>query len=285
MSPALALPGAITSQAPTPSSGIGALEPRFISILTSAGVPEAKMEEIGIKGFKTANVFGNVATTRERMEAFLKSVLGVDPAARADDYLLLSQLITAWDACKARTEVELKHNAERALQQLAPQIAPADYELAIQAFERSEGYEPGKYPRHWIPSQPCWERLVGQAESHYEMTPLTRVTSKGQDDTNQSEFGGVDLNTGMFKVKKQELAVAYPVCPQSPRNRFKVLAVGWMMVKARFPANPKLATASISMFHRYVEYFIGPRVWGMVSTGFDGRPLSSPSIDHVLGDD
>ena len=80
-----------------------------------------------------------------------------------------------------------------------------------------------------MPSQPFWERLVGQAETFYELTPLTRVTSKGQEDTNQSEFGGVDLTTGLFKVKKQEFAVAHPTCPESLRNRFKVLAVCWMM--------------------------------------------------------
>ena len=72
---------------------------------------------------------------------------------------------------------------------------------------------------------------MGQAETFYELTLLTRVTSKGQEDTNQSEFGGIDLTTGLFKVKKQEFAVAHPTCPESLRNRFKVLAVCWLMAK------------------------------------------------------
>ena len=282
---ALAIPGAVTSQAPVPSTGLAALEPRFLSIMTSAGVPEAKMEELGTKGYKTVGLYGNVAATREKMEGFLKAVLNVDPAADAQDYLLLAQLLTAWDGCRARVEVETRHNAERAVNQLSPQLSSTDYELAVQAFERMQGYEPGKYPRHWIPSQPFWERLVGQAESSYDIMALTRVTSRGQEDTNQSEFGGVDLGTGLFKIKKPEFAVAYPTCPESLRNRLKALAVNWMMVQARFPSNPKLATATLELFNRYVEYLIGPHVWGMVSMGLDGRPVSSPCIEHVLGYD
>ena len=282
---ALALPGAAPAQALAPAGGLEALEPRFLAILTSAGVPEATMKKLGTDGFDSVAIFGNVASTREKMETFLKDVVGVDPSMRPADYLLLSKMLTAWDACRTRQEVEMKHNAERAISQLAPQISTADYELAIQAFERMEGYEPGKYPRYWIPSQPFWERLVGQTENFFEMTPLTRVTSKGQEDTNQSEFGGVDTATGLFKVKKQEFAVAYPTCPESLRNRIKVLAVAWMMVQARFPSNPKLATASLMMFQRYVEYLIGSRVWGMVSVGLDNKPISSPCCDHVLAYD
>ena len=284
-SQALALPGAVTSQAPTQPTGLAALEPRFLSISTSAGVDSQTMTDMGTKGFDSLAIFTNVAATRGKMEIFLKDVLGVDPSARPEDYLKLSKLLTAWDACRSRADVEMKHNAERAVNQLAPQISTAEYELSIQAFERSEGYEPGKYPRHWLPSQPFWERLVGQAESFFELTPLTRVTSKGQEDTNQSEFGGVDVPTGLFKVKKQEFAVAYPTCPESLRNRFKVLAVCWVMVKSRFPSNPKLATASLELFGRYVEYLIGSRVWGMVSVGLDGKPVSSPCVEHVLGYD
>ena len=284
-STALVLPGATVSQAPTPATGVAKIEPRLLSILTTAGVPSQTMEDMGTKGFDSVAIYGNVAATRERMEDFLKAVLNVDPGSRPEDYLLLLKLLTAWDACRTRVEVELRHNAERAVNQLAPQISTADCELAIQAFERMEGYEPGKYPRHWIPSQPFFERLVGQAETFFEMSPLTRVTSKGQEDSNQSEFGGVDIPTGLFKVKKQEFAVAYPSCPESLRNRLKVLSVCWMMVQSRYPSNPKIATATLQLFDRYVEYLIGSRVWGMVSVGLDNRPISSPCCEHVLGYD
>ena len=127
-STALALPGQFPSTAVVAITGRNKLEPRFLSILTSARVPEAQMDLLGDGDFDTAAIFANVARNDAAFESFCKDVLNVDPAVRPADFLLRARLTTAWESCKTRSAVETRAEAERAAQQLPPQIAIGDLE-------------------------------------------------------------------------------------------------------------------------------------------------------------
>ena len=75
-------------------------------------------------------VYGNIGTDKKDVESFLTAVIDVDPTQRPADFILRAKLLTVWESCRSRMDVENKANAERQIANPQPQITPDDYEMA-----------------------------------------------------------------------------------------------------------------------------------------------------------
>ena len=260
------------------------LEPRFIAMLQERGIPEPVMLKLAVADCVDVPIYGNIGIDKKDVEAFLLAVIDVDPSQRPADYILKSKFITVWESCWSRIDVENQTTAERQLANLPPQIAPDDYEMAKRAFEASQGFQPGKFPSHLMPSQPFFERIINQVQTFFTFTDLTTVTNACQADSNTLNQMGIEPN-GTFKIQKKEFGIPLPASSETLRNRIMVLGNAWVMVQMRFTSNPRISTVTQDMFTRYTNYLLGPQVWGMCAKGTDGRPIASPHITHVLAYD
>ena len=276
-STALALPGTMVPQ--VPATATDKLDPRFRSMLVQAKIPEEKIKILADLECDTPALFGGLAGENQEKDfwQFCKEVLLVDPGARPAEIILRTRLTMLWETCKVRSKVEAQAAAERAVARLPPQITALDHELAKEAFEQMIGDE---WPTHLTPSQPYFERKVHMVEGRYEAESLMTVTNFDQQDANALPSMGVDWtpasSTGTIKLKVHDFAIPMPQDAEELYNRMKVLATATMFCKRRFPNDPKLATASMEMFQRYVDFLKGPRVWGYVSKDANGTPTPVP---------
>ena len=110
-------------------------------MLLESKVPEATCKLLGDNDVDSAALFGNLAKDDEQFLKFLKVALDVDPEARAKDFILAGRLRMVWEACKVRTVVEIKQQAERQMARLPPQLNIGDLETAKRAFESVTGIE------------------------------------------------------------------------------------------------------------------------------------------------
>ena len=258
-STALALPGMGGAAVPPQAVGLEKLEPRFISLLQERNVPEVVMLRFAAAECLDVPIYGNIGKDKEAVEDFLKAVIEVDPTQRPGDFILKAKLLTVWESCRTRIDVENKVSAERQLANLPPQVAPEEYEMAKRAFEASQGCQPGRFPPHLMPSQPFFERLIDQVQKLFTVTCLTTVTNACQADSNVTNHMGIEAN-GTFKIQKKEYGIPLPTNSEALRNRLEVLANGWVMVKMRFTSNARIASLSSETFSRYTSYLMGPRV-------------------------
>ena len=66
------------------------------------------------------------------------------------------------------------------------------------------------------------------------------------------------------------------------RLRLRTLAICQVYLKITEPSRRVLQSITVAKYDRYTDWLFGPEVWGQVSPDAQGRPLSSPTIDHVL---
>ena len=124
------------------TAGLAKLEPRFLVLLQERGVSEPVMIKIADSGCCEVEVYSNIATPKEKVQDFSKQVIGVDPSANAADFIVRCKLLTVWESCNTRIEVESKSDAERQISNFPPQLIPDDYVAARTAFEASQATSP-----------------------------------------------------------------------------------------------------------------------------------------------
>ena len=79
--------------------GIDKLDPRFRAMLSEAGVPTDEQGKLGTAGCSSAALFGYVAKTEERLEKYIKSVVGLDPENKPEDSIPFARYVLVWGAC------------------------------------------------------------------------------------------------------------------------------------------------------------------------------------------
>ena len=227
----LAIPGQQQLAAIAPAAGIAKVEPRLLSMLTHAKVPNDKIEILGNKDLGSMTVFGNIARgekAEERFELFLKNVLNIDAVADPDHFGIAARITSVWQSARIEAVIKTTAEAERAHQQLPPQIATGELELAKQALENLQGFE---LPDHLCPSQPYFEKIIGYASGWFEAESLMMVTSKTQQKAHSMPpEWNFDSRTGTYKSSQKEFTIPMPQSPEDLRTRFEVMATWWVYV-------------------------------------------------------
>ena len=91
-----------------------------------------------------------------------------------------------------------------------------------------------------------------------------------------------DNVTGTFKEKGKIFSVPMPQKPEGLRARLRTLGVFWHFLRLRHPGRREPRTAEVSVLDRHVDWLCGPDVWGLATEDANGKPISTPTIDHVL---
>ena len=270
------------------ATGLEKLDPRFGAMMSEAGIPPEDQAKLGTANCTTAALFGYVAKTEERLERFIKSVVGVDPENKPEDAIPFARYVLVWEACRKRRELEVESAAARAVNHLPPVLALEDHQQTREAFERVLGRT---LPHHKVPSENYFEKKVFEAETSFKAEPLTNVTNFAQEerqrrpDAERGSNQSLDFdNRGQptLKTKKSDFYVPLPTDEPSLRNRFEVMAACMCMLKMRFSNHPIFCTVEMNFFTDYVNWLCGEYVWGFVVKGAGGIPISSPHLGQVL---
>ena len=284
MATTLQLPATSTSLVSLSSSasaptGKAQLESKFLSMLEEAGVDGAICDKLGHANCTSSVLFGSITEEEKEMVLYLKSAADLDVTLRPDDFLPRARLLSVWRSCRARQDFEVRHVAQRAVENLPPQTTDQDFGLAKEGLERTEQISLLDYQ---TPSKPYWERKMGEVSTGFMAEPLTHVTNKTQEEATKHNAEPCLTKEGKISVKIPDFSIPLPQECEDLENRLKVMAACLMMCKQRFNHNPKLHTCSMQMFTRYIDWLKGPMIWGMHSLGPDDKPQSCPHIGHVM---
>ena len=126
---------AIALPQPSAADRIANMDAQLQSLLTSANVPEDTMALLADKRIVSVPLFANLADSRAEFRGFLRKVLKIDPDADDSHYVLVSELLVAYENAKAKTETLVKHNAERSVALLPPEVPAQDLQACRMAFE------------------------------------------------------------------------------------------------------------------------------------------------------
>ena len=263
------------------ASGRDKLEARLQALCHNNGVTETLMDTMGDNGLTTVNLLKNTFADKNEWRTALKdapfNLSGTDFATK----LQIGKLVGVYEACVATAEVEVKANAERIRQNLPPEINVQEILNSQKIFEQAHF----ELTRAMLPSKGYFERMALQVEAGFEEAPLTTVTNLTQDDVNDNPNElKMNMMTGQSTRSQKQYLIPLPKRPEELRARFRTLAICWVFLKMKFPAKSQLRSVSVEVIDRYVEWLLGPNVWGL-ATMQDGKPVSTPTISHVLAYD
>ena len=270
--------------AAAPPTGKGKLEARLLALLMQAGVEDALLDKIGESGMNTVALYANMASDEDRF----KVVIAMDEiGVKGDSFngmLNQSKLVGIWRSLRTTAEVEDKAAANRAQLALPPVVTTKDIKGLTKIFQATaEGYEVEK---HECPSKDYFAKKCAQIESSFEAEHLTQVTNSHCDapeaDIPDGQLAGFDMVQKTFRIANKEVRVSMPRDPEILRARFKTMGLCWVYLKLKYPSKEVLRTATIKLFDDYVKWLFGKHVWGNATLGHDGKPIATPSIDHVL---
>ena len=110
-----------------------------------------------------------------------------------------------------------------------------------------------------IPSKAFLERKLGEMSSTFKAEPLTRVTNRNQEDTNQSNTLGIEAN-GLVKMSTKEFAVGMPNSAEGLERRLLTLGHCWVFARMKSPAKSQLVSCGMDIFQKYIKFPKGPKV-------------------------
>ena len=255
------------------------LESRFKWLLASADVSDAIQDALGKLGVVSLALFRHFAKDEDKLRNILKKdPFKLDEDADALQALEVARLVGVYESAKETIAIENKHRAERLHQDLPPKLNPGDLQFLVKLFEKAE-YELDEVQ---TPSEAFLERKIHELETRFVAEPLTRVTNFSQADVNDSRNMSWDHVNSKFVEKGKVFTVPMPRTPETLRARIKTLGTCWHFLRLKSPGRAEVRTADIKVFDLYTTWLFGPKVWGYSTDGSDGKPISTPHLDHVL---
>ena len=85
-----------------------------------------------------------------------------------------------------------------------------------------------------------------------------------------------------FKSTFKDYSIPMPRDAMELSARFRTWAVVMYLLKMKFPGKSVLRTVEIELVDRYVEWLYGPENWGEVVYDANDKPISSPTMGHVM---
>ena len=194
----------------------------------------------------------------------------------------IGKMRAVWEASQVTNDVEVRHNAERLRQNLPPETTLAELEAVAKLFAKT----------HWelervkCPSKGFFERLMLQVQTMFSVIDYSRVTNLTLEDVNQPKsLMTWDPIESKFRNSTQEITIPQPKTCETFRARVRLMAIGYVFMKLKFPEKAQLRTATVSMFDMYFEWLIGKHVWGLAQVDDQDRPVSTPALRHVTAYD
>ena len=185
-------------------------------------------------------------------------------------------MIAVYEAAKTTWQVEAKVASERQVNSLPPQLQDMEVEVCVNIVNAAgdEELSPGV-----TPSRADLERNIGEITSAFKAESLSNVTNQTQQHTNRANTLGVEASG--FSTK--EFAVAVLKCSERLRRRLTMLGVCWVFAaRMKCLSKSQLVFCGMDIFDKYIKLVLGPKLGGMATVDEHDKPISNPTLKHVL---
>ena len=261
---------------------------RLVSVWNDHGVSDFHQQKLAAAGIDSLQAFASLGTGRDahdQLREFL-SDMGIDPALETDRAarvalkVEISKIAGAFDTANIKKDVQVRENAQREAAFMPRVIPERDWKEARKHFERVEY----KLADEVAPSKPYLERLTKMLDDGFEAEPLTTVTTMEQEKVSQStdpQPASVD-SKGFFRVSLKPISVHLPKDSEAYRLRLETWGANWCYLRYRNPHIGQLRTVCMDRVFQFQRWLFGPKCWGKIVKGPDGRALSSPTMAQIM---
>ena len=262
---------------------------RFLALLSMLNCNDKTIARLGELHVTSVSALTTLVDDRKGLRAFLASGLGLREADGFEHTIEAGKVVMAWEQACKRSEVENKRDAERVAQDLPPQLTGEDLILLKQQYEKNFNKK-RKLTQSQVPSKSYLELKVGHAETRWQAEKLTEVTSDAaaerfrKGNAHEKTFA-MDEQACGFKLINKPFGIAMPEGSEALRARLKLLGMGFMFLKLKFPQKGVLSTCTMKIFDEYIDYLFGDDVWNFTQKGDQGQPISCPHQGIVQGYD
>ena len=149
---------ALIATATAAMKGKEKLEARLLSLCMNAGVSDALMDKMGESGLVSVALLVNIVSSKDALQAMFKAPPFELNAGDFSTMLELGKITSVYVAATTTSEVQVKADAERVLQNLPPTINPLDVDTARKIFLKQ--YPKTDLSRAQEPSEPYFERKI-----------------------------------------------------------------------------------------------------------------------------
>ena len=208
----------------------------------------ANMDKLGTAGVTTISIINCIGVDQAFIDFIEKEPLDIK-SDTVPNTIEQAKVIGVYEAAKSTWQVEMKAASERQVNALPPQLQEMDLDQCVKIFNTAEDEE---LTDDVIPSKAFLERKIGEITSSFKAEPLTRVTNRTQEDTNQGNSLGVEAS-GFVKMSTEEFALAMPKGSEGLERRLLTLGHCWIFARMKNPAKSQLVSCGIDIFTKYIN--------------------------------
>ena len=262
-------------------AGIGKLNVRLVSLFTEFNVSKETMASFGTNGIDSVQMLSGIADKREDFRERLEQIFGMKASNNVGQAMEISRLVCAFEAAKIRSDIDVRSAAER-----DSNFLPTKVHMEELATNRKTLaiVEKAKLPDEVAPSKSYYEYKLEDLKGVFSAEPLTRVCTVVQDKL--ANLGdpqvGADPTSGFLRVSTKTYTVPFPSDADQLRFRLRTLGACWCYLKYKAPNMRALESVSMMHFHDYTEWLFGPEAWGLATRDLHERPVSTPTLEHIL---
>jgi len=233
------------------------LEPDLSYLLDELEIPENVQANLAEREVRRIGVFAKVEATEEAFREWLRTDLGLTPAASTADRVVVAKLAEAWEAARQRAVTTRKIEAEARVTGQAREMLKGVHLSLRRACARAHGaVEDRRCPgRAYLEG-----RLEQLDDGEVEAESLAKVTtvSLEQESVTACAGAGVDVRKdGVLHVIKGKRTAPLPLGPEQYRAVMKVMGLHWEMIHLKGAGRAILKDYSPAVFERHAEYILG----------------------------
>ena len=255
------------------------VEADLLFILNNAEVTNEYQAKLTHAGFKTVKKLRALGETRAAVTALMKTAFDLDAAKGLSSVLELAGIHEAWETAQTYVETKKVKIAHDRLKGVPENIEYLEYERLKSTFESSVGG--CKIHDNFKPGTNMMERILMEIErGQFMPIPLDEVVTQDEEDAQAPNHasGSVEEDLqGRLMInrvgRKIKAVKGMPTCPETFRNRIKVLAFGMGMIKFKASNQKWLSSCTLANFATHADHMLGEDVKGLEPVDAFNKPV------------
>lgn len=266
--------------APEVQTMVSQLDSELQFLLDNSNIPKEVQAKVAASGIKDVAVFACIEADAKDFRDFVKTGLGIDPAACVPNKVLVAKMVSAWQASVARGQKRREEEAEQRVGDLPRKLSRTSH------IQLSKGYTEvhGENTPENTPHPDYLESKLQQLEDGLLLTEsMLEIVSMADDDELEPQLGVVLQFDMKLKARRTTTKKAkIPRTTEELRTKFKVVAAMWELIRLRSKGKPYLKDYDMRIWDRHVEFLLGDTVYGIKITATGCNTTCTASWGLVL---
>ena len=214
--------------------------------------------------------FASIEDDRDKFRALMTKLCALDPES-VDGRIVLSDLVTCWEAARTMNKAEIESKAQAAISGSKNQVpVPKRTYLAMESAFRKDN---GKKPPSELPGEPLMtSRLAMIEDNDPKAEPLSDMASL-EDGADEITFAECDISGALRRGTRKMKQVPLPDDPEKLRAYYIVMENSFLYARYRHNNTQWLSDVAVGTFEKVVKYLLGRKVYRLEAAAENGQKV------------